>query len=150
MPFFSDEAFLWIVRDADGDPQGNAWDKKGIKYDAKEYALYWGKVMELIRRMENEDKGEVWARDVERVGFILGKEREKGTGSKAVVEKSAEKRKMVTEAPAERPVRGISPPPVKRVKHAAPLDGTAAKKKKKTSGVDGSKEPLRRSSRSRK
>lgn len=64
VPFFSDEAFLWLMADrADG-----AWDKK-IKYTIDEYLAMWDAATALRERLGVE------ASEVERVGWVLGRER---------------------------------------------------------------------------
>jgi hypothetical protein len=64
VPVFSDEAFRWVVYDGD-------WDVK-IKYDAKEYWKFYAKVDEVAKRLG------VTADDVERVGFVVGREAARG------------------------------------------------------------------------
>ena len=72
VPFFSDECFRWIMY-AEG--KGKGWDRP-IKYDAKTYDLYYVLVQALRKRLG--DGPQVLAVDVEKVGFILGKEAELG------------------------------------------------------------------------
>lgn len=59
-PVFSDEAFRWIVH-------GGAWGTK-IKYSAKEYWEYFEGVEQLAKQLG------VGGEDIEKVGFVLGKE----------------------------------------------------------------------------
>lgn len=73
VPFFSDEAFRWIMY-APG--EGQNWDRP-IKYDAKTYHAYFEGVQALRARLEL-DGQRPSASDVERVGFVLGKEAETG------------------------------------------------------------------------
>jgi hypothetical protein len=65
VPAFSDEAYRWILYS----PGREGWNKK-IKYDAKEYRTYVEGVKALVERLG----GDVTAGDVEKVGFVLGKE----------------------------------------------------------------------------
>lgn len=124
IPFFSDEAFRWVMFDGptSGKGGGRGWDR-GIKYDKKEYAEYWrrvGEVAERLRRKnveEEPEKEEVGGREVEMVGWVLGRERAKLIGDNiasppidgdivevAVKEKNAEpvkkKRKLRKESDA--------------------------------------------------
>jgi len=62
VPFFSDEAFRWVVHNGD-------WTKK-IDYTMKEYLIFYNNTKEIMERLE----GETTAKDVERVGWILGQE----------------------------------------------------------------------------
>lgn len=62
VPFFSDEAFRWVVHDGD-------WNKK-IGYTMKEYLIFYDQVKEIIHGLE----GGTSAKEVERVGWILGQE----------------------------------------------------------------------------
>lgn len=67
VPVFSDEAFRWVVHDAD-------WMAK-IRYDANEYWDFYEKVQKIAARLEVDEE------DVERVGFVLGREAlENGNG----------------------------------------------------------------------
>lgn len=72
IPFFSDEAFRWVMTGVDyaGNSGGKGWDRK-IKYDKKEYGEFIKRVRSLIVRLG----GEIEAVDVERVGWVLGRER---------------------------------------------------------------------------
>jgi hypothetical protein len=72
VPFFSDEAFRWVMAGVDygGNTGGKGWDRK-IKYNKKEYGEFIRRVRELIQRLG----GDVKAVDVERVGWVLGRER---------------------------------------------------------------------------
>ncbi|KAH8155077.1 uncharacterized protein LAJ45_00086 [Morchella importuna] len=65
VPPFSDEAYRWILHS----PGREGWGKK-IKYDAKEYRTYVEGVKALVERLG----GDVTAGEVEKVGFVLGKE----------------------------------------------------------------------------
>lgn len=65
VPPFSDEAYRWILYS----PDREGWSKK-IKYDAKEYRTYLEGVKALVERLG----GDVTAGEVEKVGFVLGKE----------------------------------------------------------------------------
>lgn len=72
VPFFSDEAFHWVMAGVDfaGNPGGKNWDRK-IKYNRKEYGEYIKRVRGLMKRLG----GDIKAVDVERVGWVLGRER---------------------------------------------------------------------------
>ena len=75
VPFFSDEAYRWVMY---SDGKGNMWDKP-IKYDNKSYEEYFGAVQAMRRRLNADDQEEkVSAGDVERVGYVLGKEADMG------------------------------------------------------------------------
>ncbi len=86
IPFFSDECFRWVMY-AD-DKKGHGWDRE-IKYDAKSYNAYFERVQELRDRLKEGDET-VQACDVERVGFVLGKEAAAG-GNKRRGEAKQEK-----------------------------------------------------------
>ncbi|KAJ9107507.1 hypothetical protein QFC21_000963 [Naganishia friedmannii] len=62
IPFFSDEAFRWLTATS-----GNPWTA-GIKYNAKEYAAMLDTCLCLAERLR------VDAVDIERVGWVLGRE----------------------------------------------------------------------------
>ncbi|KAF2872449.1 hypothetical protein BDV95DRAFT_593824 [Massariosphaeria phaeospora] len=64
VPFFSDELFRWV-----GWEDGGGW-KRGIKYNVKEY----GQVVEGVRELRSRLGEGVRAVDVERVGWVLGRE----------------------------------------------------------------------------
>lgn len=72
IPFFSDEAFRWVMTGVDfgGNAGGKGWDRK-IKYNKKEYGEFIKRVRELMQRLG----GDVKAVDIERVGWILGRDR---------------------------------------------------------------------------
>lgn len=65
VPFFSDEAYRWIMHT--GSSSGD-WDRP-MKYNLKEYMEYLGGVSKVIERLG------VMAVDVERVGWVLGREK---------------------------------------------------------------------------
>ena len=111
VPFFSDEAFRWALTGADftNNAGGKGWDRS-MKYDKREYAEYIRRVRGVMERL-----GGVKAVDVERAGWVLGKERvairgdpeDRGQGgSKLVVGKSAGKRKVATDAVEKNEVGG--------------------------------------------
>lgn len=95
VPFFSDEAFRWVLTDADftNNAGGKGWNRN-IKYDKREYAEYIRRVRGVMARL-----GGVKAVDVERAGWVLGKEKvvirgDPGQeGSKLGAGKAAGKRK---------------------------------------------------------
>ncbi|KAI9843657.1 MAG: hypothetical protein M1838_002515 [Thelocarpon superellum] len=93
IPFFSDECFRWVMYDEPG--RGRGWDRK-IKYDAREYADYLTQVQALRTRLAGEAGRDVSAQDVERVGFVVGKEAEPSISSLG---------KRASPAPAQRPVK---------------------------------------------
>ena len=66
VPVFSDEGFRWMLL---AEKDGKGWDRK-IKYDAKEYRQYLHEVKDLRERLG----GGITAEDVEKVGFVVGKE----------------------------------------------------------------------------
>lgn len=68
VPFFSDEAYRWIMHT--GSSSAGGWDSP-IKYNLKEYLEYLRGVSQLIERLD----GKVKAVDVERVGWVLGREK---------------------------------------------------------------------------
>ena len=70
--FFSDEAYRWLMY-AKG--AGHGWDRV-IRYHHQTYNIYDQKVREIRERLKDDDADGPWARDVERVGFVLGKERQ--------------------------------------------------------------------------
>ena len=79
VPFFSDEAFRWIMFDEPVSGKGGrGWDR-GIKYDKKEYEAYSVRVREVVERLRagNGENGEsrIGAKEVEMVGWVLGLER---------------------------------------------------------------------------
>lgn len=68
VPVFSDEGYRWAMYTNAG--RGNDGWYREIKYDLKEYRVYLESVTALAARL-----GEgVTAQDVEKVGFVLGKE----------------------------------------------------------------------------
>ncbi|KAF7978601.1 hypothetical protein HWV62_45330 [Athelia sp. TMB] len=79
VPFFSDEAFRWVMFDEPASGKGGrGWDR-GIKYDKKEYEAYSVRVKEIVERLragngENEESM-IGAKEVEMVGWVLGLER---------------------------------------------------------------------------
>ncbi|KAI9800947.1 MAG: hypothetical protein M1833_003084 [Piccolia ochrophora] len=103
--FFSDEAYRWILYLPE---KGQGWDRP-IKYTAKEYATYLGGVRETRQRMKEESGRDVSAADIERVGYILGKE-------KATIVPGGEKRKQQPEESRDDLRDSISPPPTKKIK----------------------------------
>jgi len=72
VPFFSDEAFRWVMTGVDysNNAGGKGWGRN-IKYDKKEYGEFIRRVQGLIERLG----GDVKAVDVERVGWVLGREK---------------------------------------------------------------------------
>ena len=68
VPFFSDEAYRWIMHT--GSSSSGGWDRP-IKYNLKEYMEYVKGVSQLIERLDENVK----AVDVERVGWVLGREK---------------------------------------------------------------------------
>ncbi|KAI9811488.1 MAG: hypothetical protein M1827_005471 [Pycnora praestabilis] len=81
VPFFSDELFRWAFYEAKGGPE-KGWERK-IKYDLKEYRELFKKVSTLRERLGSESGKTVRAVDVEKVGFVLGKEVGKGPNGRA-------------------------------------------------------------------
>ncbi|KAJ9099989.1 hypothetical protein QFC19_005806 [Naganishia cerealis] len=69
VPFFSDEAYRWLTAEA-----GNPWTAS-IKYNAKEYASMLGSCLDLATRLG------VHAVDIERAGWVLGREKADLSGS---------------------------------------------------------------------
>jgi hypothetical protein len=69
VPFFSDEAYRWLTA-----ASGNPWIV-GIKYNAKEYAVMLDACLCLAEKLR------VDAVDIERVGWILGREKADLSGS---------------------------------------------------------------------
>jgi hypothetical protein len=72
IPFFSDEAFRWVMTGVDFTKNvgGKGWNRS-IKYDKKEYVEFIKRVREVMERLG----GDVRAVDVERVGWVLGREK---------------------------------------------------------------------------
>ncbi|KAI9782883.1 MAG: hypothetical protein M1816_001664 [Peltula sp. TS41687] len=71
VPFFSREGFRWAMFE---EGRWKGWDRK-IKYTVEEYWDYWVKVQVLRRRLGGGEDDQVRAADVERVAYVLGKER---------------------------------------------------------------------------
>lgn len=74
VPFFSDEAYRWVMFE---DGKGNGWDRS-IKYDAKTYGAYCQQMQDIRKRLSGSGDGQVSMFDLETVGFVLGKEAELG------------------------------------------------------------------------
>lgn len=111
VPFFSDECFRWMMLE---EGKGKGWDRN-IKYDAKTYQSYFEKVQALKERLSgDDDDDEVRATDVERVGFILGKEAELGRQGGTKEKVPAKKASKRTEADAN--LQDIVAPAGKRAK----------------------------------
>lgn len=71
VPVFSDEAYRWVLyASANNAGRGNDGWYREIKYDVKEYRVYLDSVAALAARLGDG----VTAQDVEKVGFVLGKE----------------------------------------------------------------------------
>lgn len=94
IPIFSDEGFRWALFE---EKPGGGWDRK-LKYDVKEYTAYLEKMKEIAERLGVEIE------EVERVGFVLGREALSGSvegstasGKKRKVESEAEKPKATKE-----------------------------------------------------
>lgn len=67
VPVFSDEGFRWMLH---SNGKGNDGWHRAIKYDLKEYRAYLDLVQTLASRLGDD----VTAEEVEKVGFVLGKE----------------------------------------------------------------------------
>jgi hypothetical protein len=79
VPFFSDEAFRWVNWE---EGKGKGWDRK-ISYSSKEYHAFVEAVRKVRKRLEAESGGKsVGAGDIERVGWVIGREVEDGTVGK--------------------------------------------------------------------
>jgi hypothetical protein len=77
VPFFSDEAFRWVTWE---EGKGRGWDRK-ISYNNKEYAVFVEAVQTVKRRLEAESGGKsIAAGDIERAGWVIGKEEEGAMG----------------------------------------------------------------------
>ncbi|KAI9781318.1 MAG: hypothetical protein M1839_006111 [Geoglossum umbratile] len=77
VPFFSDEAFRWVTWE---EGKGEGWDRK-ISYNNKEYAVFVEAVRAVRERLEAESGGKsIAAGDVERVGWVIGREEEGAMG----------------------------------------------------------------------
>ncbi|KAF7970486.1 hypothetical protein HWV62_23851 [Athelia sp. TMB] len=79
VPFFSDEAFRWVMFDEPASGKGGrGWDR-GIKYDKKEYEAYSVRVKEIVERLRavngEDEESMIGAKEVEMVGWVLGLER---------------------------------------------------------------------------
>lgn len=83
IPFFSDEAYRWLTA-----ASGNPWTA-GIKYNAKEYAVMLDNSLCLAESLR------VDAVDIERVGWVLGRENADLGGITATTETSL-KRNLTT------------------------------------------------------
>jgi hypothetical protein len=72
VPFFSDEAFRWVMAGADyaSNAGGKGWNRN-INYDKKEYGEFVRRVRAVMQRLG----AGVKAVDVEKVGWVLGKEK---------------------------------------------------------------------------
>ncbi|KAI9882794.1 MAG: hypothetical protein M1823_005457 [Watsoniomyces obsoletus] len=86
VPFFSDECFRWVMDGVD-----DRWNGE-IKYDFKSYDKFFDEVVDLRARLKDGNEY-VSACDVEKVGFVVGKEmaaggnKGKGAASKQKEEK---------------------------------------------------------------
>ncbi|KAI9711100.1 MAG: hypothetical protein M1812_007294 [Candelaria pacifica] len=136
VPFFSDEGFRWIMFE---DGPGNGWGRK-IKYNLKQYQDYFMKVKELRERLSKQSGEVIKAVDVEKVGFVLGKE---AAGVVVgVSEPSPAKRidiDMKEEEDEEEPQ--VSPPPLtkKRGRASSAKTQTAQNNEKKASQIKKNK-----------
>lgn len=68
VPVFSDEGYRWVLY-ANGGRGNDGW-YRDIKYDLKEYRAY----LDLVKALAGRLGDGVTAQDVEKVGFVLGKE----------------------------------------------------------------------------
>lgn len=68
VPVFSDEGYRWVLHTNGG--KGNDGWYREIKYDLKEYRAY----LDLVKALTGRLGDGVTAQDVEKVGFVLGKE----------------------------------------------------------------------------
>ncbi len=106
VPFFSDEGFRWIMFE---ERHGKGWDRK-IKYDLKEYQIYFTKVKELRVRLSKQSGEEIKAVDVEKVAFVLGKE---AAGVKVGTDDPSPRQQQDTEI-EDGEESNVSPPPVRK------------------------------------
>jgi hypothetical protein len=67
VPVFSDEGFRWVMFNSEEGKGGRGWDRK-LKYDEKEFKTYVEAATALGERLD------VTIDEVEKVGFVLGKE----------------------------------------------------------------------------
>ncbi|KAH0543568.1 hypothetical protein FGG08_002129 [Glutinoglossum americanum] len=86
VPFFSDEAFRWVNWE---EGKGKGWDRK-IGYNVKEYDALVEAVRKVRKRLEAESGGKpIGAGEVERVGWVIGREEER----EASVSKGSERKR---------------------------------------------------------
>lgn len=116
IPVFSDEGFRWALFE---EKIGAGWDRK-IKYDAKEYAVYLEKMSEVAGRLGVEIE------EVERVGFVLGREAIAGSVDGATA--GGKKRKVKSEPEGPKKLAKPAPEPKKKLEveetnSAAPASG---------------------------
>ncbi|KAF2664274.1 hypothetical protein BT63DRAFT_483712 [Microthyrium microscopicum] len=85
VPFFGDEVFRWVMWDEPhtGPSSQSGWARK-IGYTAKEYKRFAEMVKDVVERLG------VGAGDVERVGYVLGKEKRDLAGDGGDVERETE------------------------------------------------------------
>ena len=118
VPFFSDEAFRWVTWE---EGKGRGWDRK-ISYNNKEYTAFVEAVQTVRRRLEAESGGKsIAAGDVERAGWVIGKEEERamsgGNGAKEVSETNSTGKgnlKGVTTPPASKESKTPTKEPLKQ------------------------------------
>lgn len=74
VPFYSDDVYLWVVDGVVPSVSGKTVSGAGVelkvKYNLKEYEVLWGKVWELVGRL-NGSGGSVSFLDVEKVAYVL-------------------------------------------------------------------------------
>lgn len=114
IPVFSDEGFRWAMFE---EKPGGGWDRK-LKYDVKEYSVYLEKMKEISGRLGVEIE------EVERVGFVLGREAISDQNSTV----GGKKRKLKTE-PED---------PMKQARSTSEQTSTASPNKRTK---DGEKKP---------
>ncbi|KAI5801151.1 hypothetical protein EDC01DRAFT_646944 [Geopyxis carbonaria] len=106
IPVFSDEGYRWVLYEAPAVAKGGKGWEREMKYNAKEYGAYLEGAQKVAERLG------VTQRDVERVGYVLGREAEEervlagGAGAKRKAAAAAKKggkkaRKAELDTPAE-------------------------------------------------
>ncbi|KAI9773118.1 MAG: hypothetical protein M1840_008239 [Geoglossum simile] len=148
VPFFSDEAFKWVTWE---EGKGKGWDRR-ISYNNKEYTLFVEAVQEVRKRLESESGGKsIAAGDVERAGWVIGKEDEGAMSSENEVKEG-----IKTDESKKRNPKGVTAPRAPKIpaKESSKQRGNGEKSQKRklptsattttpTTKEDGGREPRR-------
>jgi hypothetical protein len=138
-PFFSDELFRWGMLE---DSQG--WYRE-IKYNAKEYLELYERVNRFRERFRKESGTDVPAVNVEKVAYVLGKQATAG-GSENKASSAGTKRKTTSSGiePSTKPKQA------KKVLQQSETEVTTTNGVSLSVGSAPSKQPTRRSGRTKK